>query len=347
MEVLETRDRTHQAPAVGRVPIRAVDHPSNPGVRENWDALSRGFKNRLESLEFRLEQAAVEIIRNAIHGPRHSVAFEGAQQERAALLANVEGGVRVAHYGHVYPQSLHLIENVGNQVVVLERHDGQVDPDHLAQLPCPLAGRVDDNLGANVPSCCAHEPLAVLSLDASDWRPPIDLGATRQGSLGEGVGHAGRIHVSVSGRVRGGQDIVEIGQRPKLLSRFATDDLERHADRVGNRLAVMELVYALWRHRQAEAPTAAQIDCLSRLGFEPFVQIEAVLQQFHDVPARIELGAEAGRVPGRATGEFVRLDQHHVAPPELGQVIQKAAARNSATNDDDSGFTSHRLIPSK
>ncbi len=73
--------------------------------------------------------------------------------------------------------------------------------------------------------------------------------------------------------------------------------------------------------RESEAAALVEVDRLSGLGLERLVQVEAVLEELHHVVAGIELGAEAGRVPGGATGELVLLDQDDVAPAEPRQVI--------------------------
>ena len=41
---------------------------------------------------------------------------------------------------------------------------------------------------------------------------------------------------------------------------------------------------------------------------------------------------EAGCVPGRATREFVLLDEHDVGPSEFRQVVEDAAARGTAAD---------------
>ena len=43
-----------------------------------------------------------------------------------------------------------LVEFLGDEIVVLERHDRELDPDHAADLLRPLAGGVNDNLSADL-----------------------------------------------------------------------------------------------------------------------------------------------------------------------------------------------------
>jgi hypothetical protein len=88
-----------------------------------------------------------------------------------------------------------------------------------------------------------------------------------------------------------------------------------------------------------------EVDRLPRLGLERCVQVEAVLEQVHQVVARDELRAEACRVPGRAARELVLLDERDLVPPEPRQVIEDAAARYSSADDDGFRCVTQRLHP--
>ena len=63
------------------------------------------------------------------------------------------------------------------------------------------------------------------------------------------------------------------------------------------------------------------------------IEIDAVRAQLHDRDVVRVVGAQAGRVPGRARGQLVLFDQYHVGPAEAGQVInQRGAHRPAADN---------------
>jgi len=44
---------------------------------------------------------------------------------------------------------------------------------------------------------------------------------------------------------------------------------------------------------------------------------------------------QAGGVPGRAGRELVAFEEHHIPPPEFGEVIGDAGTDHAATDDDD------------
>src|SRR5207302_924452 len=68
------------------------------------------------------------------------------------------------------------------------------------------------------------------------------------------------------------------------------------------------------------------------------VQLDRVAQQPHQVVARVELRAEARRMPRGATRQLRLLEEDDVVPAEFRQVIREAAAGDSASDDRDPGL---------
>lgn len=80
-------------------------------------------------------------------------------------------------------------------------------------------------------------------------------------------------------------------------------------------------------------------DCLTGFFLQPVgVQTDVVVHHFSEGKGRSGLGNLPGRVPGGARGQFCLLEQHHVSPAFMSQVISQAAAHNTAADDDDSGL---------
>ena len=57
------------------------------------------------------------------------------------------------------------------------------------------------------------------------------------------------------------------------------------------------------------------------------------------------LADQPGGMPGGAAGELALLEQHDVAPAELGEVVGDARADDAAADDDDFGVAVHRFDP--
>ena len=65
------------------------------------------------------------------------------------------------------------------------------------------------------------------------------------------------------------------------------------------------------------------------------VQAYGVALQRRHVGIRVEGVEAAGCVPGRSRGQLGTLDEDHVGPAQLGQVVQHAAAHHPAADDGD------------
>ena len=96
MQPRPARHGAHQATAVGRVPVGAVDHGLDPHLAEAGDAPGGRDEALLDLLEVRREQPAVEPLGDPVECPRERVALERPDEQATALLARVERVVRIA-----------------------------------------------------------------------------------------------------------------------------------------------------------------------------------------------------------------------------------------------------------
>ena len=81
----------------------------------------------------------------------------------------------------------------------------------------------------------------------------------------------------------------------------------------------------------ASFPTGGQ----PGLGFQLFIQADAVLQHAGDIAFGSQLPHQTGGMPGRPAGQLTFLDNDNILAAHLGQVIGRTAPDNSATDDDD------------
>ena len=338
MEVLQARNRPHQAATVGRVAVGAVDDLFDPDCGERGNARAGGGEHAFDPVEVGREQARVETRRDPVQGPGAWPALERPDEQARAFLADVVGVVGVAEDGQLALPALQLPDCVGDDVVVLEGDDRQIDSGEAGDLRGPLTGRVHDDLRANRAPGRREPPGGAIALDPGHRRPPHDL---RAGSGHESPRQARRVDVPVRRQVGGRQDPRRVHQRVELGETLRADDLDRDAGDLAHRPPVTELVEPVGGRRQADAAAGVPVDRLARLGLEPRVQLDAGAQQPHQVIARVELRAETGGVPGRTARQLVLLEQDDVAPSQLRQVVGKAATGNAAADDRDLGFRRH------
>jgi hypothetical protein len=77
---------------------------------------------------------------------------------------------------------------------------------------------------------------------------------------------------------------------------------------------------------------------LAGLGLEGAVQLARVLTHGHRRLAHgTEAGHQPGRVPRRARGQPVALEEQHVGPSELTEVVGDRGADDAAADDHDAG----------
>ena len=170
------------------------------------------------------------------------VALEGADEQSAYLLSNIEGGIRVTKHRQLDLERAELVELLGDEIVVLEGHDRKIDPDHAADLLCPLAGGIDDDLSPDLALRGRDAPARAGSLDRGHDRVPEDLRPHGARALRERLGQAVRIDVSVCWEVGCADDAVQIDQWEEQSGLLRRHDLEGHAQHVGDALPIPKLV---------------------------------------------------------------------------------------------------------
>ena len=109
---------------------------------------------------------------------------------------------------------------------------------------------------------------------------------------------------------------------------------------------MVKFIHPVCGVRQADAAGKMIVDVVADLLRQPLVQRGRMPLQLEDIPGGREVGAIAGRVPGRACCQLVPLEQHHIRPPDPGEVVQRAAADRSATDDDDACVAFQRFTRS-
>jgi hypothetical protein len=131
------------------------------------------------------------------------------------------------------------------------------------------------------------------------------------------------------------------GQRRPRLGR--RDHLGVDVEAARHRRQARQLVHALGIARQAEAARAAEARGLTRLRLEALVEIGAVLGEPGEVVGGTELAHQPGGMPRGPARQLAALEQHDVAPAELGQVIRHAAAGDAPADHHHARLSGHRV----
>ena len=316
---------------VGRESLRPVDHARDLHVLHLRHAPARVHDDLLEAVPVVLEQAAVEVGRDALE-VRAAVRREGgrggalvaAHHQTAALLAEVDEQVGVAQRRQRVLR-IALAERLGHDVLVRHRHDRDAHAREPSQLRREHASRDHHDLGVDVAALGAHAAL----LDPRHARAREDLHAALAGALGQREGELRRVEVAVGGKPGGAEHAVGGHQREEPLRLLRRDQVERQPERLRPARLPAQLLHALLARRE---PDPAALDPAARVAELP-VELDRVHHHLGEVHRAAQLAHEAGGVEGGARRELVAVHEHHVVPAELGQVVGDRRAAHAAPDD--------------
>ncbi len=337
----QAADGPDERVAVGRERERAVDDALDADRAHRRVVLERHRQLGRDPVEVRLEQLRPEVPRRHARRPRDARLLVRPEQHRAAFLADVDLAGEVQGHRHL-AAGLRLVGGdlrhvLGEQVHVLHGQHRQLDADHPAHLSRPQAAGVDDMLGVDrLAALEAHVPGPVGPLrQPHDRLVLVDLGAGQLGALDVGPRDAGRVDVPLDRVVQRADEVLRVEQREDVLRFLGRDQLEVHAEVAAARLGHAQPVHAdlgVGQHQPA-----GQVDraVLARDPLDLLVELDRVLLEPGHVRVAVERVHAAGRMPRRAGGQLPPLEEHHVGPACLGEVVEHAGAHDPTADDDD------------
>jgi len=334
-------DRADQRVAVGAERERAVDELLDARFADQREVLERLLQLGGDAVEVVGEQLEHEVPRCLLRCPRPVVLLVGAEQDALALLAGVDLAGEVDHVRQLATTGLVVCDDfrhrLGHQVVVLHGQHRQLQPRHAADLASPQAARVHHVLGMDGVVAVGDDiPGAVGALlQIGDPGVGVHLGTAVASTDRIGVGDPVRVDAAFVLVVERADEELLLQQRVQLLGFLHGDDLHVHAQVATSRLGHAQPVEPLRRIRQLQPTGQVDAAVLAALGLDLLVQVHGVLLQASDVGVAVERVHATRRVPRAAGGELLALEQHHVGPAGLGEVVEHAGADDAATDHDD------------
>ena len=283
-----------------------------------------------------LEQLELERVGQRVgRDPRLGVRLEAADHQPADLLLDVGVAVRVAQDREVPVDPVDLL---GDHVEVLGRVQRHGHPGQCADRLGPLAGAVDHDLRLDVPPAGADAgDGVVLGEDAGDAGALGDRDALVAGTAGQRGGQVGRVGAAVAGQPDRAFEVVVAQDRVELFRSPRADQLAVELVGLGGGGGPSQLGHAVLRAGDRDSAAAPEAGAQAGLLLEPLVQLAGVLDQPGSVLRGAQLADQAGRVPGGAAGQLPLLEQQHVGPAQLGQVVGDAGADHAAADDHHAG----------
>ena len=335
--VAQAANGAHERVAVGRERERPVDDVLDAGRGQRRVVLERDLELRSDAVEVGFKQLGPEVPRRLLRRPRLACLFVCAHKDATVLLADVDLAGEVHADRHLLARRSFVIRNLlhvlGDEVHVLHRQHRQLEADHAAHLASPQPARVHDVLGVDVALIGDHVPGAVDVLrEVVHPRVAVDLRTGHAGALGVRVGDARRVDVALDRVVEDADEVLRVEDREHLLRLFERDHLQVHAEVATPGLRHLQPVEAGLVVGQHEAAGEVDAAILPGLRLDLLVEVDRVLLELRHVRVTVERVHPPGRMPGRTRRELTPLDEHHIRPTGLREVVEHAGADHSPTD---------------
>ena len=120
-------------------------------------------------------------------------------QHALLILAHVGEAFQIDHHRQLMVKCSHLWDIVGQQVVMLQRGEWQIQTDHAPDLFGPESTGINHVLGMNRALVSDHIPTAIITLTQFfNFGVFDDSGTSLFGGARIGVHSAGRIHITLA-----------------------------------------------------------------------------------------------------------------------------------------------------
>jgi hypothetical protein len=170
----------------------------------------------------------------------------------------------------------------------------------------------------------------------------VDLGAPVAGAARHGLGEVRRLDVAILAMLDGADDAVRLHQRPDLLHLGGCQEFDGDADGPRDAGVIFVFVHPVLRAGEPDVGDVAEAGVEAGFLFEGLVEVDRVFVELTHRVAEVEQRQQAGGVPGGARGQFAPLDEDHVAPALLREVVERADADCASADDDNARLGLHK-----
>src|SRR3546814_1306906 len=167
---------------------------------------------------------------------------------------------------------------VGDDILVFDRDDGNIDAHHLAGLAGKIASAGNHVLGGDFALVGGHRPEAVrLLANGGDGGVAIDRCAAVARALGQRLRQVRRLDIAVVRMLDGAQYPVRLAERPDLPTLFRRQQVHLDADRLGDAGIVQVLVPAITGAGKTDIGDLGETDIHARLLLQFLVDADRIL----------------------------------------------------------------------
>ena len=163
-----------------------------------------------------------------------------------------------------------------------------------------------------------------------------DPHATLHGRLGQSHRALTWHHAAIAGQVDATLQVVDVEHRPVVSTSSRGNHFCFNTEHIRHRGVALKLIHPFLGSRQLEASTLQPSRIVPRFSFQPGIQLRGRFVDPRLGGAAAKLAYLPRRMPGRPGGDLVLLQQPHVAPAGLGEVVRQRTACDAAADNEDS-----------
>ncbi|MNS47477.1 hypothetical protein D3C72_800080 [compost metagenome] len=336
-EILQARCGTDNRVTVRRIGDSAIIDFLDAHFAEGRNTHHGGFDMRHQAVEFLLEQLIFAVVGGAVDITDRRADFVRTEDQTARFFAHIPGRVGFAQNAHFRQALAATFLNgrvrLGNDILMFDRNDRNVDADHLAGLAGKGARAGDDMFGDDLALIRRHLPVTVFQLlDGGDGGVAIDGRATITRALGQRLRQIGRLDITVIRMLDGAQQAVRLAERPDFLHLLRRQHVDPHTDGLGNAGIIHIFVPAILGAGETDVGDLGEADIHAGLFLKLLIELDGIFVDLADRIAHVEQRQKPGGMPGGTRGELLALDENAVAPALLGKMIKRRNADDAATD---------------
>ena len=336
-------ERTDERVAVRCHRQRTVDPSADPDVGEARIAGERHAELGRDPVDLRRDELHPEVPGRSVDVPVPGVGLVHAEDQPVVFLLEVAEALEIHHCRHHAVARCEQVDVLGEEVVVLHRHQREVDAHHATHAAGPQPSRVDDVLALDLTLVGLHEPVARRGaahpgdpgVQHRRRAPPACRGDER---MGDPV----RIGAALVRVVQTPDDVGDVDQWTQVVDLVGREQRGLDAEGVVDRSSSSEPLPSLRCPCDRDPPGDLQTDRHTALGLDLPVELDRRPLQRRDPRVVVHRVEPCGSVPGRPCGQDVPLHEHGVGQTTAGEVVQHAGADDPSADHGHSISTCHR-----
>ena len=345
-EVRHIPCRTDDRVAVRGVGDGAVIDLLHTGLAKGGHAVHGGFDMRLQTLKVLLEQLIFGIGTRAVDIACRGTSLVRAEDQATRLLAHVPAAVGIAKDAHFRQPGcltrLDVVMRLGDDVLMLDRDDRNVQPDHAACLAREVAGGADHMLACDLALVGGDFPLAGGGAgDTCHRGVAVDFGAAVARAARQRLGQVGRLDIAVTRMADGADQPFGVAERPDVLHLVRGEEVHINADGARDTGILPVFVHPVLGLGEADVGDIAEADIHAGFFLKLLIELHGIFMNLADRIGHVEQRQQACGMPCRPRGQLLALDQDNVRPALFREMVKRADADYPASDDNNTCMRFH------